>query len=162
MVTIATPQPDHGRRSASPKRLRAVRPALADPATASPNPHSKRDIPDASTPPRFPPLEAFGRRPSAASQPSRQGRHPKPFTRADIGSKPGRGHSLRDTEKDRSRRHKQLLRSPSLIVCDWDLKSDRAFIRKIEAEISGDRENGHTVADASEGQLLRLGVHPLQ
>src|SRR5215210_8053607 len=30
--------------------------------------------------PRFPPLETFERRPTAASEPSRMGRHPKPFT----------------------------------------------------------------------------------
>ena len=54
--------------------------------------------------PRFPPLEAFERRPTAASEPSRTGRHPKPFTGAGIsgawrGFVPNdptaSGHSLR-------------------------------------------------------------------
>jgi hypothetical protein len=43
------------------------------------------EIPIAHGPgPRLPPLEAFGRRPSARSEPARMGRHPKPFTTADI------------------------------------------------------------------------------
>jgi hypothetical protein len=49
-----------------------------------PIPITQRDPPGASTPPRFPPLEAFERRPSA--EPNRRARAGirKPFTGADI------------------------------------------------------------------------------
>ena len=63
------------------------------------------EIPIAHGPgPRLPPLEAFGRRPSARSDPARMGRHPKPFTIADVGVPPQSGRS-------------QVRR----IVCDADL-----------------------------------------
>jgi hypothetical protein len=50
-----------------------------------PNPHSARGT-TACHFPRFPSLEAFGRRPQASvvAATSVTGRHPKPFTRADI------------------------------------------------------------------------------
>jgi hypothetical protein len=81
--------------SARPEPLPAASQDSADQATAAPNLHRQRDTPGVSTPPRFPPLEVFERRPSAASQPSCQGRHPKAFTQADIGPSPRSGNLRR-------------------------------------------------------------------
>src|SRR5580700_7278798 len=59
--------------------------ALDRPATAHtprlrrPNPHSARGTPHIP-PSRFPPLEAFGRRPPVPVASFVSGRHPKPFT----------------------------------------------------------------------------------
>ena len=56
------------------------------PRLPRPNPHSARGT-TACHFPRFPSLEAFGRRPKASviAAPSVGGRHPKPFTEAAVG-----------------------------------------------------------------------------
>lgn len=61
-----------------------------------PQTRPRAEIPIAHGPgPRLPPLEAFGRRPSARSEPARTGRHPKPFTMPDIGPLPESGLCVR-------------------------------------------------------------------
>ena len=69
-----------------PNAAAALVPRETAPSTAQPaaqNPHRSAPLP-ASAPsgPRFPPLEAFGRRPQRRSlhQRVRKGRHPKPYT----------------------------------------------------------------------------------
>ncbi len=72
-------------RSADPRPVRRP-PVIRKSATAAvPRGAAKRQIPIARprrrtlTVPRFPPLEAFGRRPSGPHLRPRQGRHPKPY-----------------------------------------------------------------------------------
>ncbi len=77
-------------RSADPRPARRP-PVIRRSATAAvPRGAAKRQIPIARprrrtiTVPRFPPLEAFGRRPSGPHLRPRQGRHPKPYKEAVI------------------------------------------------------------------------------
>ena len=70
--------------SADPGLVRRPRALRKSPAAAVPRGATEGQIPIAArrrrtlTVPRFPPLEAFGRRPSGPPLRSRQGRHPKP------------------------------------------------------------------------------------
>ena len=99
-------QQDRGFR-ASWSEHRAADPRLA----RSHPPRPRGEIPIAHGPePRLPPLEAFGRRPSARSEPARTGRHPKPFTLADIGVPPKTGYSFH--HDDATRRDGCICTSP--------------------------------------------------
>jgi hypothetical protein len=71
--------------AAASKMLTALcNPAGSPPAPSprSPNPHRARR--SVSAPPRFPPLEAFRRRPSVHTPAFANGRHQKPFTLPDL------------------------------------------------------------------------------
>lgn len=85
MEIAARPHPSQAQPNAGPRASRSEHGA-PDPRLARSRRPRRGEIPIANSPgPRLPPLEAFGRRPSARSEPARTGRHPKPFTRADIG-----------------------------------------------------------------------------
>ena len=77
-------------RSADPRPVRRPRVIRKRATAAVPRGAAERQIPIAPprrrtlSVPRFPPLEAFGRRPSGPHLRPRQGRHPKPFIIAGV------------------------------------------------------------------------------
>ena len=89
---LAPPCPRNARlcRSANPRPVRRPRVIHKHATPAVPRGAAEPQIPIAPprrrtlTVPRFPPLEAFGRRPSGPHLRPRQGRHPKPYEEAGI------------------------------------------------------------------------------
>jgi hypothetical protein len=89
-----------------------------------PNPHSARGT-TACHFPRFPSLEAFGRRPLASvfAASSVSGRHPKPFTISDIKQPPNRRLTSRFQDRLSSYAHRLMTIGRSRGFCDERLRS---------------------------------------
>ena len=89
---LAPPCPRNARlcRSANPRPVRRPRVIHKHATPAVPRGAAEPQIPIAPprrrtlTVPRFPPLEAFGRRPSGPHLRPRQGRHPKPYEKPSV------------------------------------------------------------------------------